>query len=409
MNYLRKVIYYLYYTYIYLINIISNKFNFIIYKKKDKMRLGFITTPHGIIKTPAFIFCGTKATMKSTTTEYMEKNNTQIILSNTYHLFLKGYQEIKKLGGLHKALNWNKPMLTDSGGYQVFAMNYRSVSVDIKGKRNTSWKPSLLSINDDGAIFRNYYNNQIVKLTPEISIQVQKDLGADFVVVFDECTSSTDDYNKTKQSLERSILWSDKSINEFYNSSNISQALYGIVQGGIYLDLRKQSVDYVNNKPFFGICVGGCLGSSKEEMYKTVEFTMNNLRKDKPVHLLGIGYIEDIFNGVENGIDTFDCVHPSRISRHGCCYLKKKIIKLGQNIYQNNTNTIDNNCKCTTCKNGKGYTTGYLHLLMKMKEPIVYTLITNHNVYFMNKLMEDIRNGILNDNYEQVKYEYINI
>lgn len=384
-----------------------NGFNFKIYKQFKKARRGVIYTPHGNIQTPAFIFCATKASMKSTTINDVIQNNTQIILSNTYHLFLKGYDTIKKLGGLHKALGFNKPMLTDSGGYQVFAMNFHSVSKDIKGAKNRTYKPTLIKVNEDGATFRSYYDSSIVKLTPEKSIQVQIDLGADFIVVFDECTSSTISKKATQKSMEMSHRWETRSLEYFHKHQKGNQSLYGIVQGGTYKDLRKISCNYVNSKPFFGICVGGCLGESTEEMHQTVNYVMNKLVKDRPVHLLGIGYLEDIFNGVEQGIDTFDCVHPSRIARHGVALIpktRKNQLDLSKGRYKNDNTKIWNECKCSTCKI---YKKSYIHMLIKSGEHMAYNLITNHNIYFMNKVMEDIRYGIEIEDLESVKRKYI--
>ena len=403
------------YLKIFLIKIFLKRINFgyEIIIQRDKMKIGLIKTPHGIIETPGFIFCATKASMKSTTIEMMEKNRTQIILSNTYHLALKGREEIKSLGGLHQALRWNKPILTDSGGYQIFAMKHLGVANDIKGKRNQRWQPSLISINEERAVFENYYDKSRFELTPEKSIQIQKDLGADLVVVLDECTSSKDDYDYTKLSLERSHSWEKRSLEEFKRINDGNQALYGIVQGGIYKDLRKKSCEFVNQNDFFGVCIGGCLGNTTEEMHEIVNYTMENLRNDRPVHLLGIGYIRDIFNGVRNGISTFDCVHPSRISRRGFAYIpvylqknerERKTNLLNLNI-DNGEGLIDNKCECTTCK--RGYDRRYLRLLIKENELMVYNLITDHNIYFFNKLLEDIRRGIILDELDKVEDYYI--
>jgi queuine tRNA-ribosyltransferase len=395
-------------------------FDFKIFKKSktSNARVGIISTPHGRIHTPAFIFCATKGIMKSTTADDTLKNKSQIILSNTYHLFLKGHQEIKKMGGLHKALGFNKPMLTDSGGYQVFAMNYSSVSSDIKGNKTQTWNPTLIKINDEGATFRNYYTQEKVLLTPEISIQVQRNLGADLMVVFDECTSSTITYEETKASTERSHLWESRSLDEFKKHNDHTQSLYGIVQGGVYKDLRKTSCDFVNDNPFFGICVGGCLGDNTEIMHDTVNYTLDNLRKDRPVHLLGIGYLKDIFNGVKQGIDTFDCVHPTRVARHGFVFVPKilleteaekktNMINLTKAKFTDNNSTIIPDCGCTTCKNGKGYKISYLNLMLKIKEKSVINLLTNHNIYFFNNLMENIRHGITTDTLSIVQQYYI--
>lgn len=393
----------------------NKNFNFKVFKQINKARRGAIYTPHGIIQTPAFIFCATRASMKSTSIQDVINNKSQIILSNTYHLFLKGYDKIKKLGGLHQALGFNKPMLTDSGGYQIFAMNFQGVSSDIKGSKQQNFKPTLISVDDSKAVFRSYYNKQKMILNPEISIQVQIDLGADLIVAFDECTSSSLDYQGTKKSLERSNLWEKQSLEYFKKHTNKNQAMYGVVQGGIYQDLRKISCDFINQNDFFGIAVGGCLGNTQQQMYQTVNFTMEHLVKDRPVHLLGIGYIQDIFNGVNQGIDTFDCVHPTRIARHGYALVKfnknhtlkenkTNSIKIGHQKFENVLQPIDS-CYCTTCKT---YKLSYLHLLIKMKEHQVYQLITNHNIFFMNQLMEDIRFGIETNTLEQIKQEYLN-
>lgn len=304
-------------------------------------------------------------------------------------------------------------MLTDSGGYQIFAMKHLGVVNDIKGKRNQRWQPSLISINEDKAVFENYYNKSRFELTPKKSIQIQKDLGADLVVVLDECTSSKDDYEYTKLSLERSHKWGKRSLDEFNRINEGEQALYGIVQGGIYKDLRKRSCEFVNLNNFFGVCIGGCLGNTTEEMHEIVNYTMLNLRKDRPVHLLGIGYIRDIFNGVKNGIDTFDCVHPSRVSRRGMAYIPKYLQKTEREkktslLNLNNDvgeGLIDNRCGCSTCK--KGYDRIYLRLLIKENEIMVYNLITDHNIYFFNKLFEDIREGIIRDDIEKIEDYYI--
>lgn len=402
-----------------IISKVQNKFKWQVFyqnnKINDKSRLGKITTPHGNIYTPAFIFCATKGCMKTTTTDYMESNNSQIILSNTYHLFLKGYKTIKNLGGLHKAIGWNKPMLTDSGGYQVFAMNHKSVSGDIKGNRNTSWQPTLKKVNDDYAEFVNYYDKSIVRLSPEKSMEIQKDLGADLVVVFDECTSNTITKEETKESMIRSHKWEDKSYNHFNKINDGNQALYGIVQGGTYRDLRNESCQFNNDRDFFGTAIGGCLGDTTEMMYQVVKWCMEKLLKDKPIHLLGIGYIKDIFHGVRQGIDTFDCVHPTRVGRHGFSYAKVKYLEtktekqrntlnLNKSKFKDDNSLLEDDCLCSTCS--KGITRSYLHLLIKQKEMMAFTFITNHNVYFFNKMMENIRNGILEGKLDQVEKNY---
>jgi len=390
--------------------------DFVITKQVGKMRTGIIKTPHGEIKTPAFIFCATKAALKSATVAQAKEEKTQIILSNTYHLGLLGHEKIKELGGLQKAMGWNKPMLTDSGGYQVFAMNHGSVSGDIKGNRGRSWKPTLIGVDEKGATFRSYYDRRIIKMTPESSIQIQNNLGADLVVVFDECTSTGDDHEATRLSMERSHRWEKRSLDEFMRNNNGTQALYGIVQGGIHEDLRKDSCYFVNSQPFFAIAVGGCLGSTTEQMYRTVQFTMEHLdTRFKPVHLLGIGYLKDIWNGVLCGIDTFDCVHPTRIARTNMVLMqykdlvneqerKRNEVKITKSRFKSDPRVIDETCGCSTCRSG--ISRAYLKMISRIEPRAVVNYLTVHNIYFMNTFMEDIRRGINEDCMDEIKIKY---
>ncbi len=259
--------------------------------------------------------------MKSITTEQLRAEGTQIMLSNTYHMMLcPGPDIVEQNGGLQKFTAWRGPMFTDSGGYQIFSMGYGSVSNEIKGNRNpgeTDRNKFLQSIDEEGASFRSYVTNQVEKLTPERSMQVQRKLGADLVVVFDECTPFHVDKNYTADSMRRSHRWALRSLEEFKRTNTHSQALYGIIQGGTHLDLRDESTAFVNEHDFFASAIGGSLGDSKRTMHEIVSYTRARLRDDRPVHLLGIGGVVDIFHGVRQGIDTFDCVSPTRLGRHG--------------------------------------------------------------------------------------------
>ena len=387
--------------------------------KYNKARIGTISTPHGEIETPAFIFCATKAALKSFTTADAKKNNTQIILSNTYHLMLQpGSNLIALHGGLHKFTGWDGPMLTDSGGFQIFSLGHGSVADEIKGRKsNLKYKKNLLNINEEGALFKSYIDGSNILLSPEKSIQIQRDLGADLIVVFDECTPFNVDKNYTNTSMLRSHRWAQRSVNTFntkikYNSKEGSsgiQEIYGIVQGGIYNDLREESIDFNQNKiDTFGIAIGGSLGSTKEEMKEVVNFTASKLNDTRPVHLLGIGDPIDIWTFVEQGIDTFDCVSPTRLARHGSALVKGKKgkINLKNSIYKNKLNPIDSNCSCYTCKN---FTLSYLYHLFVSKELLALQLLTNHNIFFMNELMNTIRISIEEDNYEYRKREWLGV
>ena len=298
--------------------------------KHNKARSGKLCTPHGDVYTPAFVFCATKAAMKGVSPQQLRQENTQFILSNTYHLMLTpGSKLVEKMGGVQEFSGWRGPMLTDSGGYQIFSMGYGSVSNEIKGKRNadggSGWEKSLISIDEDGATFRSFVDGSIQHLTPENCMKIQQELGADIVLVLDECTPFNVDEQYTTDSTRRSHRWALRSLAAFdaLNKENgHKQALYGIVQGGVYKHLRDESTAFINEHPFFGIAIGGSLGNTRQAMHDIVTYTRGKLRNDKPVHLLGIGGVRDIFHGVKEGIDTFDCVHPTRLGRHGGALVK---------------------------------------------------------------------------------------
>ncbi len=392
-----------------------SKFNWEIKKKlkNSNARLGIISTPHGIIETPAFIFCATKAALKSFTTKEAKENNTQIILSNTYHLMLQpGSDLIAKHGGLHNFIGWDGPMLTDSGGFQIFSLGHGSVADEIKG-RKTNFKVSktMITINEEGAIFKSYVDGSNLLLTPEKSIQIQRNLGADLIVVFDECTPFNVSKDYTSRSMYRSHRWAKRSVNAFnsnqmYNSNEGSsgpQEIYGIIQGGIYKDLREESIAFNEDKlNTFGIAIGGSLGSNKHEMQEVVNFTASRLKNFRPVHLLGIGDPLDIWSFVDQGIDTFDCVSPTRLARHGSALVrgKKGKINLKNAKYKDQLVPIDSQCLCYTCQN---FTLSYIYHLFAAKELLAMQLLTNHNIYFMNNLMKIIRKAIKENNFEAVK------
>lgn len=395
-------------------NMSANGFSFEIHNQSDLARVGTIKTPHGDIETPAFIFCATKAAIKAADVERINQAGTQIILSNTYHLMLQpGENTVAKLGGLHKMTGWNKPMLTDSGGYQIFSLGHGSVSDEIKGIRKK--QKTLIKINEDGAIFRSYINGKVYCLTPEKSIQIQQKLGADLILVLDECTPFHVSKEYTEKSMRMSHNWAERCLTEFEKSNCGKQALYGISQGGVYQDLRRESCNFINSLPFFGQAIGGSLGQSKQQMYDVVSLNMEHLKKERPTHLLGIGGITDIFHGVNLGIDTFDCVHPTRLARHGGALIQiknrnsisskcKEHINLRNEQFQLDENPIENDCSCFTCQR---HSRAYIHHLLKAKELLAYTLITIHNVFFMNRLMQSIRMAILENRLNQERNNWI--
>ncbi len=373
------------------------KFSFI-ETTTDRARLGRIETPHGVVETPAFIFCATKAAMKSVTADQMREAETQIILSNTYHLMLQpGADIVAHHGGLQKFTGWRGPMLTDSGGFQIFSLGHGSIANEIKGRQHGYRQKTLLRITEEGARFKSYIDGSTWMLTPEESIRIQCKLGADMIVVLDECTPFHVEKSYTKESMEMSHRWAKRCLVTFDElNEQKTQRLYGIIQGGVFEDLRDQSCDFVNTHPFFGHAIGGSLGASKEQMYDVVNYTASKLDRARPIHLLGIGGIRDIFNGVRAGIDTFDCVHPTRLARHGGALVKpghmdtgkREHLNLRNQQFQKDNNPIEPDCECSTCKQ---YTRGYLHHLLKAQEMVVFTLISIHNIFFMNRLLKDIR------------------
>lgn len=380
----------------------------------DRARLGRLETPHGVVETPAFIFCATKAAMKCVTAEQMREANTQIILSNTYHLMLQpGADAVAHHGGLQKFTGWRGPMLTDSGGFQIFSLGHGSIANEIKGRQNHQRPKTLLRISEEGARFKSYIDGSTWMLTPEESITIQWKLGADMIVVLDECTPFHVEKSYTKDSMEMSHRWAKRCITKFDElNENRMQRLYGIIQGGVYEDLRGEACDFVNTHDFFGHAIGGSLGACKEQMYDVVNFTASKLDRARPIHLLGIGGIKDIFNGVRAGVDTFDCVHPTRLARHGGALVKpgtidghsKEHITLTNQRFKLDTDPIEPNCGCSTCKN---YSRGYLHHVLRANEMIAYTLISIHNVYFMNQLLTDIREALVNGTLDAAEKRWI--
>lgn len=378
---------------------------FEIFSQHDKARRGHIITDHGIVETPAFLFCATQGTLKGIATDILSAHDTQILLANTYHLMLQpGSALIEQLGGLHKFMSWVKPIFTDSGGYQIFSFSHGSVSCEIKGQRRFKTLPKKVIITEDGALFTSYRDGKHHFMTPETSIKVQCELGADFICVLDECTPLHMSREQTKQSLDLSHRWAVRSMNAFNMYKKNHQNLYGIIQGGVYPDFRKESVEFIGSMPFFGHAIGGSLGATKEQMSDVVNMALVDLPKHKPIHLLGIGAIKDIFSGVIKGIDTFDCVIPTRLGRHGCAIIKanywskakedfhnRDYINIWKACFRDDPKPIDDTCLCSTCRN---YSRAYLHHLLKAKELLALSALTLHNVYSMNCLMRDIRDGI---------------
>lgn len=368
----------------------------------SRARLGRLTTPHGTIDTPNFVFCGTKGSVKGLTPDQVRAARTDIILANTYHLMIQpGADTVAALGGLHRMMGWDGPMMTDSGGFQIFSMGHGSVADEVKGRRNAGRDaesvrpPSLLKITEEGAVFRSYLDGSKLFLSPEESMRIQRKLGADLIFQFDECTPFHVPRAYTAKSMELSHRWGDRSLAEFARHDDGRQGLYGIVQGGVYPDLRRISAEYTADRPFFGTGIGGSLGADRDQMLEVVSYATPFIHPERPVHLLGIGGVKDIFAGVRLGIDTFDCVTPTRVARHGWAIVKgqpKERLNLRNARFRTDTAPIDESCGCATCTGG--FSRGYLHHLLKAGEVLATVLITAHNVYTMNRLMRDVRRGL---------------
>jgi queuine tRNA-ribosyltransferase len=384
------------------------KFDILTKDKASRARTGCIVTPHGVVETPNFIFCGTKATVKGVDVRDLKALGTQIILSNTYHLMLQPTADVvEKMGGLHKFMGWDGPLLTDSGGFQVFSLGHGSVASEIKRTQDQYRNKSMLKITEEGALFRSYLSGEKILLTPEKSMDVQRKLRPDIALVFDECTPFNVSKSYTAMSMERSHRWAVRSRKAFEQTHDGTQALYGIVQGGVYEDLRQMSAQFVNAQPFFGHAVGGSLGATKEQMYHVVDLATQQFTPQRPVHLLGIGGIRDIWEGVQYGIDTFDCVHPTRLARHGGALVQgyvKEHINLNNGRYKQDSNPIDKDCACSTCQR---FSRGYLHHLLKAKELMGMTLLTHHNIYFMNQLVAAVRKAINENRLAQARTEWL--
>ena len=361
----------------------------------SRARLGRLTTPHGAFETPAFIFCATKAAIKAAGPKELRAANADIILANTYHLMLQpGADLIEKMGGLHAFMGWDGPMLTDSGGFQIFSLGHGSVAEEVKGNRNSKRPPTLLKITEEGARFRSYVDGAFHMLTPESSIDLQRKLGADLIVVLDECTPYHVERDYTARSMEMTHRWADRGHAEFERGHDGRQALYGIVQGGVYEDLRRESAGFIASRPFFGHAVGGCLGGEKSEMYEVVGHAMRYLDTPRPVHLLGIGDPPDIWAGVEMGVDTFDCVTPTRVARHGWALTRRAEnhrLNIRNARFREDKGPLDEECACPTCQT---YARAYIHHLLKAGEIFGLQLLTQHNIAFMTRLMATIRAAI---------------
>lgn len=370
------------------------KFELIYKSKKSGARVGRIHTPHGIINTPQFVAVGTNGTVKSLGNNLVDQLGLELMFCNTYHLLLHpGPEVIAQAGGLHKFINRSGPIITDSGGFQVFSLAYGTVKDELKSKGQKKADGSVLKITEEGVLFRSYRDGSPLLLTPEFSVQAQKSFGADIIIPFDELPPYHIDSKELKKSVERTHRWERRSLEEHLKDPR-QQGMYAVIHGGVDIDLRKHSLNTLAKLPFDGFAIGGSLGKNREEMIDMLSKLMPELPSDKPNHLLGIADLESIKEGVKLGVDTFDSSHPTRCARHGLIFSFQGNIKILQSKYKNIFEPIDKNCDCPTCKN---YTLAYIHHLFKANEMTGLSLASIHNLYFMIKLMEQYRQLILND------------
>lgn len=350
--------------------------------KSSKARRGRITTPHGIIETPVFMPVGTQATVKAMKPESVNDTGAQIILANTYHLMLRpGSDIVREAGGLHEFMNWHKPILTDCGGFQVFSLGH------------------LRKITEEGAMFSSHIDGSRHMLSPEKSIEVQNDLGADIIMAFDECAPPDASKDYIAKSQARTTRWLERCIDAHKNPD--TQALFGIMQGGFFKDLREESAEAIVKYDLPGYAIGGIsVGETKEEYIGVLEYAPDLLPENKPRYVMGIGTPDYILEAVEHGVDMFDCVEPTRIARHGMAMTSHGRISIKNAKYERDFTPLDPECDCYACRN---YTRAYLRHLFKAGETMSHMLLSEHNLRFLSKLSEDIRESIDNDSFPEFK------
>ena len=361
------------------------KMKFNLHNKSEFARRAELDFDRGKIQTPAFMPVGTNGTVKGLTNEDLLETGSEIILGNTFHLMLRpGDKSIRDLGGLHKFINWKQPILTDSGGFQVWSLG------------------ELSKITEEGVKFSSPYDGKKIFMTPEESIKIQENLGSDIVMVFDECTDYPASYEDAKKSMELSMRWAERCKVAHKSKS----ALFGIVQGGMYKDLREESLNKLIDIDFNGIALGGLsVGESKEEKNEILEFMSNKLPEDKPRYLMGVGTPEDIVEAVRYGIDMFDCVLPTRNARNGQLFTSEGVINIRNAEYKDSDDPIDKNCDGKVSQN---YSRAYLNHLQRTNEMLGSMLATYHNIYYYQSLMRDIRNAIKDNLFAKFLKDFYN-
>lgn len=378
-------------------------------------RVGVINTPHGEIQTPAFIPVGTKATVKSVVPEALKQIGAQALLANAYHLYLQPSSDlIDEAGGLGKFMNWPGPTFTDSGGFQVLSLGVgfkKVLAMDPDSVQEddvmASEKERLALVDDDGVNFKSHLDGNVHRFTPEVSMQVQHQIGADLIFAFDECTTLKNTREYQEQSLVRTLRWAERCVIEHQRLTRVRadkpyQALLGVIQGAQYQDLRRGAAKDIANLDFDGFGIGGAI--DKNILGQIVRWVNEELPENKPRHLLGIGEPDDLFEGVENGADTFDCVAPSRNARNAAAYSQFGRYNISNNKYQRDFSELDKGCNCYTCAN---YTKAYLQHLFRAKEMLASTLLTIHNLHFIVSLVDKMRVSIIDGTFFEFKKDFL--
>jgi queuine tRNA-ribosyltransferase len=386
----------------------------------SRARAGVIQTAHGAVTTPVFMPVGTRGTVKSLTPDELREHQVQIILGNTYHLYLQpGHELIAAHGGLHRFMGWDGPILTDSGGFQVFSLVYGGIANEVKGRRaaHPQARRSLVQVNDDGVIFTSYIDGSRHLFTPERSIEIQCGIGADIILCFDELPPFHTGRDYTERSLRRTHDWETRCL-AFWRATrdgglpfvapNPDQALFGIVHGGVYPDLRQRSAEYLRDLGFAGLCIGGSLGGDKQQIREVVDATVPHLPDQLPRHLLGIGDVDDLIDGVALGIDMFDCVSPTRLGRHGAALVRDPARRWRLNVsnaaLRNDSRPLDPRCTCLACRQ---FSRAYLHHLFRANELLGIRLVSLHNIAFLHALMREVRAAIIDGTFAHLRSTWL--
>ncbi|GAB4440696.1 MAG: tRNA guanosine(34) transglycosylase Tgt [Chloroflexi bacterium OHK40] len=383
---------------------------------RSRARAGVLRTAHGEVTTPVFMPVGTRATVKALTPAELQEHGASIILGNTYHLYLQpGHELIARRGGLHRFMGWGGPILTDSGGFQVFSLVYGGIADEVKGRRpqHPERLRDMVRVTEEAVIFKSYLDGSRHVFTPERSIEVQHALGADVIVCFDELPPFRAGYDYTRESMERTHRWAARCLathqqREGANLPNPGQLLFGIVHGGVFADLRQASAEQIGGMAFDGLCIGGSLGANKAQMYEVVDMTVPHLPDRLARHLLGVGDVDDLLEGVARGIDMFDCVSPTRLGRHGAALVRDRErgwkLNVDNAALREDDGPLQAGCGCYTCRH---FSRAYIHHLFRARELLGIRLVSLHNVAFLLDLMAQTRASIAAGRFGELYAEWL--